>query len=540
MTSQIPTRQAILGRSGCNTLVITMPPAIGTRSTLTTQPNNNAGIMRLPDELLLQVVKYVAYPILSQLGGHVKNYADSAALAKTCLRFYRLTIPVMYSRLFVSINSITSNSPSMSAIAARKLHQTLSQNPWLRQHCRALHLGIGDTTHPKIQLPIVEDLAHRLTQTRRLSIHGGFQTAAKGTWSVIRTAVAHMPLLEEVHLHREGRGLCLPDVFEALGSAAHLRVLHLGGISPTPHSVSWGAFKVRPANSVANSANCYSKGPVLITMPSWRACPQKGSSSLSSLSITDFSDSPAHLANLMSWPARLESFSFKRMYSNEFGPWTLPTVLSALHQHKASLQTLSLGGWCVQRGFSWFDFAKFDSLQSLSLPACATGCRIGDISWDVLKVTRLQVFRWSLAREGEDCESLFDFGQQHEDWLRAFAIGAWERKLPLRRIEIEYQPFSWSVWEMEGGVSRPEVYPWDRMDRLKSEMQEMGILLSYDTPTVSRDEFEGKPEVRVDGDVMTEDSSWSESWLETEEECQAESNLAQANTILNYFSATRS
>jgi hypothetical protein len=309
---------------------------------------------------------------------------------------------------------------------------------------------------------------------------------------------------------------------------------------------------VRPALLVANSANCYSKGQVLTTMPSRRACPQKGSSPLTTLSITDFSDSPAHLANLLSWPARLESFSFKHMYSNEFGPWTLATVLSALHQHKASLQTLCLGGWFVQRGFAWSSFAEFDRLQSLSLPACATGCRIGDVSWDVLQATRLQVFRWSLAREGEDCESLFDFGQQHEDWLRAFAVGSWERKLPLRRIEIEYHPFMWSGREMEVGVSRPEVYPWDRMDRLKSEMQDMGILLSYDTPTVSRDEFEGKPEVRIDEIVMAEDFSWSESWLETEEERQAQSNdpgepqciwdhgLAQANTILNYFSATSS
>jgi hypothetical protein len=91
---------------------------------------------------------------------------------------------------------------------------------------------------------IAEDFADWLTETRHLTIHGGFENVSvsdtdhnvgnERIWSLIRCMVTNFKALEQVEISREGWGLYLPPIFEWL-ACPQLKTLQIHGISEWRH-----------------------------------------------------------------------------------------------------------------------------------------------------------------------------------------------------------------------------------------------------------------------------------------------------------------
>ncbi|KAH8896512.1 hypothetical protein GQ53DRAFT_743655 [Thozetella sp. PMI_491] len=261
-----------------------------------------------------------------------------------------------------------------------------------------------------------------------------------------------MPMLEAITLSRESWGLYLPPVFRTFGRLEHLKHLTLHGISPVHDASLWDSL-------------------------------QEGSSSVTSLTISDFEDSPLSLRRFVTWPAKLTRFSFTGLYSNRFHPWNLSTLGSILSPHKAVLEYIVIGG-LRERSLAGFDLSDFESLEYLGLSYWATGSAGFEAG---LLAPRLTKFRWSFTIEDQHTEGLTHFGEAEQLWLKRLTAAAISQESPLEEIYIQYAPFDYS----RRPEDLPQVYPWDRMEEVARDIRDKGIHLSWSSPTMSREYFQG-------------------------------------------------
>lgn len=111
----------------------------------------------------------------------------------------------------------------------------------------------------------------------------------------------------------------------------------------------------------------------------------------------------------------------------------------------------------------------------------------------ILGAPRLRVFVWDFTTSGEAYrERWTEFGAREEEWLRCFAQVAisarQEGNCFLEEIRLQFTPEE----VMDTGEEEEEVYPWDRMDRVREEVlqQSSGLLaLTYNEPVFSREEW---------------------------------------------------
>ncbi|KAK3347290.1 hypothetical protein B0T25DRAFT_298401 [Lasiosphaeria hispida] len=423
-------------------------------------------ILRLPDELLAQILGLVVvYPTRSWWAPDFdKFFKNAVSTLLVCRRFYGLATPYLYRQIEVAAGQLGLN-PAASSKATEHLYRTLSQDSSLRQHCRILHVHIGgksDDLAPGAHLNI-GDFAKWLVGTRRLLVDGGFNLRAwdrdnlsrpavydvEGTWNLIRVAVRSMVALSELSLIAAGYGLLsLETIVETLRDATHLRVLSLTGVSLTGIFRACTAFEPR-------------------------------SSPITTLNLSDFQDTPENLKRLLLLPANLENFSFSFLYSNMTGPWNLSVLGSAISPHKSTLRTLLIGSLRA-RSLENFDLAGFTALEELSISYWATGCEAGHEA--KLLAPRLRELTWSFHVEDQQSESYYDFQEPQESWLRRLAAAAIEQKVPLRKIHINFKPSDDRV----RGEVRPKEWPWDCMDRVASEVRDLGIFLSYEEPCIQK------------------------------------------------------
>jgi hypothetical protein len=212
------------------------------------------------------------------------------------------------------------------------------------------------------------------------------------------------------------------------------------------------------------------------------------------------------------WPARLAKFTCLGRYKFDIqiesgrSRLDLKTVWSALVPHRLSLESIRIGSICdpvsyVERG-EWMlgavDFTLFESLRFLSLSHWATGSGAKDSAATLHLAPRLETFEWTF--EAEDGRPLFlnDFQQREEDFLRRLTTTAAKQQVPLRKIAIVFTPLPGvGAWEdAEHGSEYVSIsvavgyldfeYPWDRMDRLATELRCLGIELTYNDPSVTR------------------------------------------------------
>lgn len=160
-----------------------------------------------------------------------------------------------------------------------------------------------------------------------------------------------------------------------------------------------------------------------------------------------------------------------------------------LYIHRKALRSIKLYG-LQKSGFDGFDLREFENLEKLSLASDFSGRQLFNRNKsceppDSLLAPRLCVFHWDLTLLDQQCgESLRDFGQAEEDWLRLLARKAIKHGCPLQRIEITFNP----VVDQYISIT-DKVYPWDRMDAMGADLRPHGIEVSYNTPSVSRGRY---------------------------------------------------
>jgi hypothetical protein len=103
---------------------------------------SEAPILRLPDELLIEMVNHLIEEERHSLVWYRYEYKTRVALARTCTLFHLLVIPTLYRLLSFTLDPHGDIFlGEMGYLRSSKLYRTLADNPPLRHHCRNLTLS---------------------------------------------------------------------------------------------------------------------------------------------------------------------------------------------------------------------------------------------------------------------------------------------------------------------------------------------------------------------------------------------------------------
>lgn len=205
----------------------------------------------------------------------------------------------------------------------------------------------------------------------------------------------------------------------------------------------------------------------------------------------------------MRWPACLEVFDLSRSWGLDDTEFDIPDdypiggAMTKLHQllfpHRKTLRVLRIRGLANSESDSFdnqtsFDLRSFEALTHLTLCHGDTGTNPRFIHH--LLAPHLRFLCWDLFTN-EFCNGMDGLAQPEEDWLRALAYKATEGLggKELRQVKVLFTSAAWCY-------RNNDVYPWDRLERLAGEMQQVGIELRWNRPSVSRKEFEELKKMR--------------------------------------------
>ncbi|RDW68997.1 uncharacterized protein DSM5745_08757 [Aspergillus mulundensis] len=208
----------------------------------------------------------------------------------------------------------------------------------------------------------------------------------------------------------------------------------------------------------------------------------KRTAPFTSLELHNYVD-PETFDHLINWPQSLIIFRF--VYKGLVHDSTiLPMILKGLSVHRETLKEIDIRSLRIRKRGS-LDLSKFSALRTLTLPQAAIRCSDGLAAFDDIRVllpSNLLTFRLDYAIDDRHDESAKDFGENEEQVIRTLALAAVTAKAALRTIEIEFIP-SLSKCKVEDG------YPWDRMNRIKEEMEPHGIRVVCPKPPLPKEEW---------------------------------------------------
>ncbi|KAE8138640.1 hypothetical protein BDV38DRAFT_281941 [Aspergillus pseudotamarii] len=208
-----------------------------------------------------------------------------------------------------------------------------------------------------------------------------------------------------------------------------------------------------------------------------------------SLRLSDYEETPEATQQLINWPESLVHFRFDSSYNNPFY-MDLPILSEWLAIHKHTLKSINIG-YLPFGGNELLQASGFPKLEVLTLsrwqlggwPRYATEKLAFSISHaDILLGPNLHTFILDFSIYGQHSEAWTDFGEQEEHWVTPFAEAAIERKAALRKIDIVFKPSYKKSTEGQG-------YPWDRMDRIRDEIQLHGLVLEYNKPCLTKEKW---------------------------------------------------
>ncbi|KAF4332003.1 f-box domain protein [Fusarium beomiforme] len=212
----------------------------------------------------------------------------------------------------------------------------------------------------------------------------------------------------------------------------------------------------------------------------------KGTAPIKSLKLDYYGQTPQALEALIRWPKKLQKLWFRPFcawstgQSGLFSRWSFAVMQPILETQMANLRELSIPDLDIG-GIEDLDFSNFMKLEILKLPSTVTRYRAGDVPR--LVAPNLRVFEWRVINGNNECEEeVDDFGQEQEDWVRAFVRRAVDCKTKLETFYIEFSPIM-------GRVYRNVVYPWDRMDSVARQSEPHGIKIRYSPPTFSKEDL---------------------------------------------------
>lgn len=188
------------------------------------------------------------------------------------------------------------------------------------------------------------------------------------------------------------------------------------------------------------------------------------------------------LSQIISWPQKLTEFEFYLQSKMEF--IDLPMIQSWLQIHQYTLKYIRIGYLPFKKTGPLFDASRFPNLEQLHLSRWHMSCDLDTAKADVdlLLGPKLRKFLWDFDSTGphprQRCSS---FSDKEEQWVRFLAQTAIARDHGLEEIWIEFTPADKGE---EGGI-----YPWDRMDRLQTEVRFSDLKVKYNEPSLSKDEW---------------------------------------------------
>ncbi|KAK4198066.1 hypothetical protein QBC40DRAFT_267099 [Triangularia verruculosa] len=453
---------------------------------MTTPPTavHHKGFLSLPDELLDPIFELAVSGMHDHemYGGrhltHNHKYRDGIALLAVCRRFRRVITPFLYRAFSINLGGDNLFYPTKirTSNAVTKLISCLQDNRSLGQYCHKLELrAVLDGVPRKSELGLEENtgvsstsyhvqtaisLVNSLPNTKFFS----FQVSDSEPdlfWPVLFAAAKSMTGLETLHLYMNA-GLHLVPVCQMLDDMPNLKALELSNVAPT-----------------------YPRFPSSVMKTYLRT------SSITSITLS----------------GKLEQFSFQSWYhhvnwSGRRQAFDLTVMHVLLSHHKSTLRSIKIS--ILSGAFGSFDVTDFPLLEELSISRWNTMVRWSDEDkWNgnnvaanntylKLLAPRLRKLCWHWTGVDQQCsESIEDFDQNDEDWLRGLVLAAVDRKIPLENIRVDFNPDS-------GFFSRRlcqvKVYPYDRIDRVAAEIKSTGIAIEYPTPWISKGYFEvGSP-----------------------------------------------
>ncbi|KAL4970612.1 uncharacterized protein BDV14DRAFT_195295 [Aspergillus stella-maris] len=435
---------------------------------------NHPPILRLPDELLDNVISAV-YSIDSGRGRSYTNPTHAPTiLCLVCRRFHHIAVSYLYTNVRIDTRFADYWRKGI-AKDPRLVHKCWSQNPSIWHLCRRLRLSCDpyrpDPIANRCACDTFLDFTTWFTQTK------SFDLSSLGkdekTWDVLRSALANFFNLTELSL-RDGDDytLELGEVLETLGDmrSSTIQSLTLDGISTNFDPLAHGQLEA-----------------------------QAGTASFKTLKLRSFLQTPDVMRALVKWSHTLESFDLHFTFGacyDEMGLyeyWSLATLQPILAIHRTTLRSISIR--CINSGgLAGFDMRAFPRLEELCLSEGSTSPHHRDSSLLAnlipnLIAPQLRNFHWDMTLEDQQCaETLYCLQEEEENFLRAVAHAAIEAKVPLRMLRVTYNPDTWLEYEIG--------YPWDRLDALgrEPELAAAGIRVCYNTPNISREEFDKRIE----------------------------------------------
>ncbi|KAK4238530.1 hypothetical protein C8A03DRAFT_15027 [Achaetomium macrosporum] len=465
-------------------------------------------ILQLPDEVLIEIIDAAAsWPDDPDCCAFYDLYACRWALTLVCRRFHLLAVPILYSQItlghllqppqpgaadwYERSEAPVEDGHNGVANAMCLLRRSIEENPSLRPLCTEMVFDVGACFS---HLESLYRLLAVFVNTKSLRVHNGFEdTQFPQTCACLVTALANMSHLERLAITGGRRPVKIQHVMPVLDGLTpdrypRLKEIMLAGIVRSVLPVRIQLWVPHPS------------------LDSWY-CQR---APITRLTISDYYEQPQTLRVLLKKPARLEHFTYLGIRRFGWHPLDLRTLWSYLVPHMLTLETIRIGSMsnCSPHEpltglLSGVDFTLFERLRLLSLSYFATGSDAGESS---VLAPHLETFEWVF--DAEDGRSLYlnSFGKQEEDFLWRLAAAAVSRRSALRRINIIFRPatsisttvsldngrfangpsilMSWAHGERE------TEYPWDRMDRVAREVRKFGIAVTYNKPSVTREEFD--------------------------------------------------
>ncbi|KAL4816817.1 hypothetical protein BDW67DRAFT_175112 [Aspergillus spinulosporus] len=431
-------------------------------------------ILRLPNELLERILWY-AYPPIDDPYFYEtiqerrrERHSILASWCLICRRLYPLVLSLLYMDLIVGCSPPEVQHESFSKL----LHRSCRRKPALLGLCQRLTVHFRDyaaneeedSANPLYY--IANDFTTWFTGVKSFTL---FELRDKErAWQLLRQGLCNFRSLTELSLmHAYSYDIDLWRVIDMISELGcpQLRTLALYGVTTRDSSTQAKAKrKPRPSR-------------------------------IRSLKLRCFMGTPDDLEDLVQWPEILEEFHLEFTFGDNYSDrgayncWGLATLRPILAIHKSTLRSIKIHTLNF-RGLGGFDAREFEHLEELSFSysiICQQykAWKRDDHTLSTLVGPRLRSFELDLTLEDQQhFESLSDFGEIEENWLRALGKFAVRQRYPLREIRIQFAPYA-----PDTSVSDCR-YPWDRMDDLDREFQLHGIRVRYSPPTISRAEFE--------------------------------------------------
>ncbi|PYI34517.1 hypothetical protein BP00DRAFT_313804, partial [Aspergillus indologenus CBS 114.80] len=391
--------------------------------------------------------------------------------ALVCHRLTQIVLPLLYCDVLVRVASRT---------ALESLFAALQRRPVCRESVKRLEVQIPDfdLIHRR-NFYIVCDIITCITNVKALTFCGGWERYPDQTWGLVHRASRSMPALESLTLRRVYlEGLTVRDILENVQMPS-LRQLGLDGVAFPTGGCTVGA------EQKANKPSCLPAST-------------KGTAQFSTLHIRDYQENSAATRELILWPRALIHFHASLLGGgNPECDLDLSKLSAWLAAHKDTLETIHIGSISKLHPDKLFQTRGFVALERLTLSWWQIR---GYVTWQqedqedppfvfkpahadaLLCAPRLRTLGLDYSEGGHGLDSSHAFGEIEARWIRGLAHAARARQAALQTICVGYRPELYCLAEILE-------YPWDRLIRLREDLQTFGVGLEYDEPSFSEEEW---------------------------------------------------